>query len=189
MNFNAFLTSGDPSDGISVGGNCTHVWKGQSPSFVENIINGKPIQNPQSDSNQPETKVWRKVRGKICTVLTPKSGYVRFKLDRKDLEAHFSFKDYVTKEIKSVLSEEVHLGRAVVIDVERQMLYRGACYRALSVRDDHSSRSGHQKKSAFHTLKIFFFGFERLNSDRNFQANLGLTQLIFSRNLICLCQK
>ena len=167
VNFNAFLTSGDPSDGVSVGGHCTHVWKGQTPSFVENIINGKPIQNPHNDSNQPETKVWRKVRGKICTVLTPKSGYVKFKLDRRDLEAHFSIKDYVTKEIKSELSEEIHLGRAVVIDVERQMLFRGACYRALTVRDDRSGRSGHQN------FTQCFFRFLTLQLRQKFRPNLG----------------
>ena len=89
--FNAHVT---PASGGPSAGNCAHVWRGRPPAFLEKIIVAKMAELTEGKENPGDTKVWRKVKGKISSVVTKKSGYIRIKMMDKKVEAFFSVENY-----------------------------------------------------------------------------------------------
>jgi len=124
----AAATAGDGHLSVT----CVHVWKGKPPAFIEKIISfSDAVKRDEFDT----TRVRRKLRGKISSIINERAGSIRFKLDKKFLDASFDVDDLwgLNLPLTSAL-----LNTPVVFDVERQVGpdNRGVCYKALQVRED-----------------------------------------------------
>ena len=76
-------------------GNCAHVWKGKPPAFLEKIIADKIAEMKEvKEAASGDAKIWKKIKGEICSVVTKKCGYIRFIIADKKMEAFFSVDNY-----------------------------------------------------------------------------------------------